>query len=54
MNYLLWKTQVLTLIESQEVADFITGKMAIPSSQANLTSGAKSLDFSHGFALIDL
>ena len=29
-NYLLCKTQVLSLIESKEVTDFISGKMVVP------------------------
>lgn len=32
-NYLLWRTQIMSLIESQEVSDFITGKMEIPAEE---------------------
>lgn len=35
-NYFLWKTHIISLIESQEVVAFVTGNMEIPVEEVYL------------------
>ncbi|KAF6149562.1 hypothetical protein GIB67_003710 [Kingdonia uniflora] len=43
-NYLLWETQVLSLIESQDLLGFITGKTTQPEPEINDDNGEKILN----------
>lgn len=40
-NYLLWETQMLTLIESQDLLEFISGKQIIPEEEIDSTEGKR-------------
>ncbi|KAF6139718.1 hypothetical protein GIB67_006666 [Kingdonia uniflora] len=43
-NYLLWETQVLSLIESQDLRGFITGKTTQPEVEIDDDNGKKNMN----------
>ncbi|KAJ8646974.1 hypothetical protein MRB53_008722 [Persea americana] len=42
-NYLLWKTQVLSLIEWQDLLSFIIGEIPSPNHEMDLSDGSSKM-----------